>query len=101
MIHEKLEDMKGHLEGFPIIRSGNDKFTCRAIKSYIDGALGSYGAWTLQPYNDDPEVTGQNITPVDELKQIATICIESGMQMCVHAIGDRANRTALDILKKL
>src|SRR6186997_1724492 len=97
MIHQPLDELKGHLEGFPIIRSGHDMFTCRAIKAYIDGALGSYGAWMLKPYNDKPGWTGQNVTPVEDIKQIAELCMLSYMQMCVHAIGDKANRTVLDI----
>jgi predicted amidohydrolase YtcJ len=100
MIHKPLDEIKGHLEGFPIIRSGKDMFTCRSIKTYMDGALGSFGAWLLQPYTDQPETSGQIITPVETVKQIATLCIESGMQMCVHAIGDKANRTVLDIYEE-
>jgi len=100
MIHQPLEELKGHLEGIPILRAGNEMFTCRAIKAYIDGALGSYGAWMLQPYADKAGWTGQNVTPVEDLRQIASLCMESGLQMCVHAIGDKANRTVLDIYEE-
>jgi predicted amidohydrolase YtcJ len=100
MLRQPYDEMKDHLQGFPIIRSGNDMFTCRAIKAYIDGALGSYGAWLLAPYNDRPESTGQNTTPVEEIKEIASLCIDHGMQFGVHAIGDRGNRTVLDIYEE-
>jgi predicted amidohydrolase YtcJ len=100
MIHQPLEELKGHMEGFPVLGVGKEMFTCRAIKAYIDGALGSYGAWMLQPYADKAGWTGQNVTPVEELKQIADFCMESGFQMCVHAIGDKANRTVLDIYEE-
>ncbi len=100
MIHQPLAELKGHMEGFPILRAGQEMFTCRAIKAYIDGALGSYGAWMLQPYADKTGWTGQNVTPLEELKEIANYCMESGMQMCVHAIGDKGNRTVLDIYEE-
>jgi len=100
MLRHPLDELNGHLEGFPIIRSGNDMFSCRAIKAYIDGALGSFGAWLLDPYNERPGFTGQNTTPVDEIKGIASLCINSGLQFAVHAIGDKGNRTVLDIYEE-
>jgi predicted amidohydrolase YtcJ len=54
----------------------------------------------LKPYNDKPGWTGQNVTPVDEIKQIAEFCMNENMQMCVHAIGDKGNRTVLDIYEE-
>jgi predicted amidohydrolase YtcJ len=100
MIHQPLDELKGHLEGFPILRTGHDMFTCRAIKAYIDGALGSYGAWMLKPYADKPGWTGQNVTPVEDIRLIAEFCMGENMQMCVHAIGDKGNRTVLDIYEE-
>ena len=100
LLRQTFEELEGHLEGFPIIRSGNDMFTCRGIKAYIDGALGSYGAWLLAPYNERPGFTGQNITPIEEIRNIANLCIENDMQFAVHAIGDRGNRTVLDIYEE-
>jgi len=100
MIHQPLDELKGHLEGFPILRSGSDMFTCRAIKAYIDGALGSYGAWMLKPYADKPGWTGQNVTPIDDIRQIAEFCMQENLQMCIHAIGDKGNRTVLDIYEE-
>lgn len=100
MLRHPYEEMKGHLEGFPIIKRGNDKFTCRAIKSETDGALGSYGAWLLSPYDDKPGFTGQNTTPIDEVKSIAELCIRNNMQLCVHSIGDKGNQVTLDIFEE-
>ena len=100
MLHHPLDELKGHLEGFPIIRAGHDMFTCRSIKAYIDGALGSYGAWLLQPYADKPGFIGQNTTPVADIKNIAELAITHDMQFGVHAIGDKGNRTVLDIFEE-
>lgn len=95
--YETLQE-KG-LDGFPILRSGQDMFTCRAIKSEVDGALGSFGAWLLEPYSDLPGKTGQNTTSIYDVKGIADMAMEKDMQLCVHAIGDRANRVVLDIFE--
>jgi len=99
MLRHGYDRMNGNLDGFPIINAGNNAFTCRAIKAAVDGALGSYGAWLLEPYEDKADFSGQNTTSVEELTNIAQLCIENDMQYCVHAIGDRANREVLDIFE--
>ena len=100
MIGLPYDSLKGKLDGFPIINKGNHFFTCRAIKSYVDGALGSFGAWLLKPYNDKPSFVGQNTTTIEEITNIAALAFEQNLQLCVHAIGDRANREVLDIFEK-
>lgn len=70
---------------------------CRSVKGFMDGALGSRGAWMLEPYSDEPNSTGAPVTPIDTLRKSARIAHNVGFQMCIHAIGDRANRTILDI----
>jgi predicted amidohydrolase YtcJ len=61
--------------------------------------LGSRGAWLLEPYSDLPGHTGLNTVPIPTLKEIAAIAIDTDTQLCVHAIGDRANREALDVFE--
>ncbi len=100
MIRHPYDLLKDYIDGFPIIRSGQDMFTSRAIKAYVDGALGTFGAWLLEPYTDKPGYTGQNTTPLEEIKSIAALAIKQNMQMCVHAIGDRANREVLNIYEE-
>lgn len=100
MVRQPYEVMKSKLNGFPIIDAGNHYFTSRAIKNYIDGALGSYGAWLLAPYEDKPGFYGQNTTSIEELTQVAELAMQHNMQLCIHAIGDRANREVLNIYQK-
>ncbi len=100
MLRQPYEEIKDKMDKFPIIRSGEDMFTCRALKAQMDGALGSFGAWLLAPYNDKPGFTGQNTTPVSEIEQMSALAMEKGMQMCVHAIGDRGNREVLNEYEK-
>jgi len=100
MLRHPLDTLRGKMDGFPIIDAGNQFYTCRALKSEVDGALGAFGAWLLKPYNDKPDFIGQNTTPISDVKGIAQIAIENDMQLCVHAIGDRANRVTLNIMEE-
>lgn len=79
---------------------GGGFLTVRAIKRQIDGALGSRGAWLLEPYSDAPATSGLNTEPVEDIEETARIAIENGFQLCVHAIGDRANRETLDLYER-
>jgi predicted amidohydrolase YtcJ len=100
MIRRPYNVINDIIDGLPIIDAGNNFFTCRAIKAAIDGALGSFGAWMLKPYSDKAEFEGQNVSPIEELKNIAGLCLENDLQYCVHAIGDRGNRMTLDIYEE-
>lgn len=99
MIRHSSADMDGKLSQFPWLGIGEDKFTVRAIKSEVDGALGSYGAWLLASYDDKRDFVGQNTTEVEEMARIAEMAYAHDLQLCVHAIGDRANKEVLDIFE--
>ena len=100
MISQPKPSQYSKLAGFPQIGLGNGHLTVRAVKAYLDGALGSYGAWLLAPYADKPDSYGQNTTPIDTIAAVAAACKQYGLQCCVHAIGDRANREVLNIFEK-
>jgi predicted amidohydrolase YtcJ len=70
--------------------------TIRSIKLSCDGALGSRGAWLLEPYTDRPGFYGMATTPMDTVLSVARQALEHGFQLCSHAIGDRTNREVLD-----
>ncbi len=98
MIRTGIDATEQHAAEYAKIRRvGGDRLTVGGIKFAIDGALGSRGAWLLEPYADSPESTGFNTTPIETLERGAKVAIESGLQLCIHAIGDRANREVLDI----
>ncbi len=101
MVRQPSDELRGNLGGFPVIDAGNRFFTCRAIKTAFDGALGSFGAWLLEDYNDQPGFQGQNTVPLEEVKAIATLARDHDMQLCVHTIGDRANRELLNLMEEL
>ncbi|MFO0985369.1 MAG: amidohydrolase [Planctomycetota bacterium] len=85
----------------PVIGLGNNFLTIRSIKVYADGALGSRGAALLEDYADRPGHRGLVITTRPQIEQIMTRAIGLGFQVCVHAIGDRANRDVLDAFEKV
>jgi predicted amidohydrolase YtcJ len=85
---------------YRMIDYGDGFLTVRAIKHSIDGALGPRGAWLLAPYSDQPDTTGHNTTPVPTIEETAKLAVQHGYQMCVHAIGDRANKETLDIFER-
>ena len=97
MVRTGIEDLKRNGGMLPIKDVGNGFLTVRSLKVSLDGALGSYGAWLIQPYTDRKEFLGQNTFPVPELKSVADYAWTKGLQLCVHAIGDRANRETIDI----
>lgn len=92
--------LKGYFEKGPEIGLGNNFLTIRSVKLYGDGALGSRGAWLLEEYADMPGQFGHVTTPMERVYEISLQGLESGFQVCTHAIGDRANREVLDQYEK-
>ncbi len=77
------------------------KVTNRAVKLYIDGALGSRGALLIEPYSDRPETSGLEILDIYGLHNEMMDAQENGVQLSIHAIGDLANRNILDKFEEL
>ncbi len=98
---ESEQSLQENLPRYRMVAEGNDFLTVRSIKQQIDGALGSHGAWLLEPYADLPSSTGLVLEPVDQIERIARIAIRFGFQVNTHAIGDRANREVLDIYQRV
>ncbi len=85
--------------GFDLVakRKGEtDTITNRAVKVYMDGALGSRGAQLLAPYRDEPDTSGLSRLEDDKLQQLMVRADAEGVQLAIHAIGDKANRRVLD-----
>ena len=70
--------------------------TIRSVKLNCDGALGSRGAWLLEPYTDRPDFYGMATLSMDTVLSVSRAALKAGFQVCSHAIGDRANREILD-----
>jgi predicted amidohydrolase YtcJ len=76
--------------GSPMLRVG-------CLKGFADGSLGSTTAWLFEPYLDDPKSTGLASDEVPHMQENVTAADKAGLQVHIHAIGDRANATILDI----
>jgi predicted amidohydrolase YtcJ len=76
------------------------RITTRAIKLYMDGALGSRGAALFAPYADAPTISGTFVTSPDVMRPVLAKALAKGIQVSTHAIGDRGNATALDLFEE-
>ncbi len=97
MVGDTLERLRSELPRARRVGAASGKLTVRTIKTYMDGALGSRGAWLLTPYSDLPGSVGLGVTPLPELEEIARLALAHDYQLATHAIGDRANRETLDL----
>jgi predicted amidohydrolase YtcJ len=100
MLRTSNEELAPQLDRYRMLGAGGNFLTVRAIKRQIDGALGSRGAWLLEPYTDKPDSSGLNTEDPADIRKTAELAIQHGFQLCVHAIGDRANREVLDIFEQ-
>ncbi len=99
MVRDTNENIAAKMARYKAVGLHDNHLTIAAIKKTIDGAIGSRGAWLLEPYTDVPTTSGLNTSPVDEVKALAELAATNGVQLGVHAIGDRANRESLDIFE--
>jgi predicted amidohydrolase YtcJ len=82
-----------HAFGDPMLRVG-------CLKGYSDGSLGSTTAWFFEPYLDAPNSTGLASDEMPKTAEYVLGADKAGLQVRIHAIGDRANATILDIFEK-
>ncbi|HTW67656.1 MAG TPA: amidohydrolase [Bryobacteraceae bacterium] len=105
MLRAPQSELAAKLRRYFILGAGDDHLTVRAIKEYMDGALGSRGAWLLAPYSDlppgAPNRSGIHVEQVSYIHKTAELAIDNGFQLCTHAIGDRANREVLNIYESV
>jgi len=97
MVSAHLPNLAEVLPAHRVVGYGDNRLTVRAIKAYSDGALGSRGAWLLDPYDDDPGNTGHNTVPLEDIEAVVRLALQHEYQVCTHAIGDRANQEVLNL----
>ena len=81
----------------PMVGYGDNRLWVRAVKLYVDGALGSRGAALIEPYSDDPTNRGLTVTDEASLRKTVDEALAHGFQVCTHAIGDRGNNIILNV----
>ena len=79
---------------------GDGRLSVRSIKVVADGALGSRGAWLLEPYADEPGTRGLNTVDAAAFERLLGEAARRGFQVATHAIGDAANRFVLDAYER-
>jgi predicted amidohydrolase YtcJ len=79
------------------IGPGDDWLRIDGVKGYMDGSLGSTTALLFEPYRDAPNTRGLETTPLDSIHRWVQAADSAGLQVAVHAIGDRANAMLLDV----
>lgn len=78
------------------VEAADGRVITRAVKLYVDGALGSRGAALSQPYADAPETSGLLLMTEAEASPFFEQALRDGVQIATHAIGDRGNKLVLD-----
>lgn len=101
MLRGDLGYMTEYFEKGPDVGLYNDRLTVRAVKMAADGALGSRGAWLIEEYTDSPGEHGHTVEPMSHIDSLSRVAYAAGFQVCVHAIGDRANQEVLDLYEEL
>ena len=92
-----LSDWRAMADSFRAAGPGDDWIRVAGVKGMVDGSLGSTTALMTQPYLDAPGSRGLFVTPEDSLRVWIGGADSAGLQVVVHAIGDRANKLLLDI----
>jgi hypothetical protein len=80
---------------------GNEWLHIGGLKGFVDGSLGSHTAAMLQPFTDAPNDTGLFVNTPEHLYEWTSGADKAGLQVIVHAIGDKAIRTQLDIYQRV
>lgn len=81
--------------------TGDDWLSFGALKGFADGSLGSHTAAFHAPYDDQPADRGFFVNGEEDLYRWVSGADKAGLQVAVHAIGDRANETILDVFERV
>ena len=80
---------------------GDEWLRIGGLKGFVDGSLGSHTAAMFAPFSDSPKDSGFLVTSEDDLYRLTSEGDKAGLQMVIHAIGDRAISTQLDIFERV
>ncbi len=82
---------------------GSEKLKLGSLKAFADGSLGSSTAWFFEPYNQDTTTSGlaMDIVTDGSLREWSIDADKNGLQICTHAIGDKANNFMLNLYQEI
>ena len=95
---EAWQDMAGKVQ---LNGRGDDLLKWGGIKGFIDGSLGARTAWMHEPYNDDPSSTGLPLNDPQTLARWMQAADEAGLELSIHALGDRGIDTVIGQMKAI
>jgi predicted amidohydrolase YtcJ len=95
--HHPLSGWRGLADSIAALGAGDDWLWLGGAKGFVDGSLGSSTALFDEPYSDDPRTSGTLTTAEDSLRARIGGADSAGIQLAIHAIGDRAIALLLDI----
>lgn len=93
---DSVAELKRQRDEFAAFKDDRNRLHLGAVKGYVDGTLGSKTASMLAPFSDDANNSGIPRRPAEELTRMMVERDAAGFQITLHAIGDKANRMALD-----
>lgn len=96
-MYDSLEAWRTVVDTIRKYGAGDDWIRLAGVKGYIDGSLGSRTALFYEPYADDPTTRGLMRFSEDSLRAWIGGADSAGLQIAVHAIGERANGMLLSI----
>jgi predicted amidohydrolase YtcJ len=94
------KDARPTIEQGPKATQFDDRLQLRAVKAWVDGALGSRGANMIDDYSDQPHHRGLSLYTPEQIKELGALTARYGWQLNIHAIGDAGNRLALDTFEQ-
>ncbi len=95
-----LADWRQLAEDVAINGRGDEWLRIGGLKGFMDGSLGSHTAAFFEPFTDTPTDRGFFVTAPEDVERRAIAADAQGLQLVIHAIGDRANAALLDIFDK-
>ncbi len=95
--YHQIADWRSAAESLRMNGPGDAMLRIAGVKGMVDGSLGSTTAWFDQPFSDAPHTSGLAVTPADSLRRWIGQADSAGLQVVVHAVGDRANGWLLDV----
>jgi len=96
-VYTPLAGWREAAESLRVHGPGDEWLRVAGVKGFVDGSLGSTTALFEEPYTDARGTSGLFVTPEDSLRSWIGAADSAGLQVAVHAIGDRANAILLDI----
>src|SRR5207237_4062822 len=82
MLRETPDRLAIDMPKYRTVNYGDKRFTVRAVKRAIDGALGSRGAWMLQPYSDLSSTSGVNTDSLEAVQRAADLAVSNEYHLC-------------------